>query len=198
MTKLKLTAAFALFSAAALSGCTVCVDCEPQSARNAPLGRQENTYYYSDSWTEPRRQTSWPAPRTAVSTSYYSSAPVISTPVTSYRPLLPPTWRPTSRPAFYSPQRSRYAAYAYQQPAARLNQQYSSWPSFTPPQLPSAEWQARFIGQNPQVMYYYPPASPFANAMGSSMARRYWASPPPAAFSDGYLPADPGPVWQYP
>jgi len=201
MIKLKLPSVFVLVSiAAAVSGCTVCVDCEPQSARNAPLGRQGKTYYYSDSWTEPRRQVSRPA----VSASYYSSStPVISTPVTSYRPVTQQTWRTAARPAasfssYYSyPQSYQYA---YQQrPAASMNRQYAYWPYNSQPELPSAAWQARYIGQQPSSMYYYPPVNSFANSTSGSTSalRRYWAAPPPAS-GGGRRSIYLGPVWYYP
>lgn len=199
MTKLKLTAAFALV-AAALGGCTVCVDCEPQSSQTDPLGRQGSTYYYSDSWTEPRRQASWaetrPAVSTSYNTSYYSSPAVISTPIISYRPVTQPTWRTTSRPATYSS--SYYPKsyqYYYQRPA--VNRQYANWPYDSPPELPSAEWQARYIGQQPRTMYYYPSVNSFTNSGSSSTLRRYWPSQPMTT-SSGQRPIYLGPVWYYP
>ena len=175
MTELKLTAAFTLVSAVAtLSGCTVCVDCEPQSAQTAPLGRQGSTYYYSDSWAEPRRQTSWAETRPAVSTSYtsyYSSPTVISPPITSYRPVTQPTWRTTSRRATYSSSYyPRSSQYYYQRPA--VNRQYAYWPYSSSSELPSAEWQARYIGQQPRTMYYYPHVNSFTNSGSSSTLRR--------------------------
>jgi hypothetical protein len=201
MIKLKLTAAFALVSAAALGGCTVCVDCEPQSTSSKPLGRQGATYYYSEEWTEPNQDTS------ADAEFYSSSSEITSTPIaTSYQPTYwssatQPVWQGTSSSAAaypsysssYYPSSSSY--YQYQQPA--MNRQYAYWPYNSPPELPSAEWQARYIGQQPQTMYYYPPVNSSTNATSGSTSalRRYWASP---ASSGGRRPIYLGPVWYYP
>lgn len=200
MIKLKLTAAFALVSAAALGGCTACVDCGPQSsARTEPVGRHGTTYYYSEEWTEPGQDAS------ADSESYFSSSEIISTPAaTSYQPTYwssatQPVWQGTSSSAAaYPSYSSSYypsSSYYYQQPA--VNRQYAYWPYNSPPELPSAEWQARYIGQKPQTMYYYPPVNSFTNATSGSALRRYWASPPPAS-SGGRRPIYLGPVWYYP
>jgi hypothetical protein len=202
MIKLKLPSVFVLVSiAAAVSGCTVCVDCELQSARKTPLGKVGTTYYYSEEWTEPGQDV------TADAESYSSSSEIISTPVTtSYWPsATQPVWQGTSSSAAaypsytssYYPSSSSYY-YQNQQPAA-VSRQYAYWPYTSQPELPSAAWQARYIGQTPRTMYYYPPVNSFANSTSGSTSalRRYWASPPPAS-GGGRRPVYLGPVWYYP